>query len=675
MKSRPKSGPRLTTPPRRSSGMKWLRLLLAAAVLLSITAISNADYILIRYSIGGKKSFDPNNPNFPGGPPGGGGPVGPGGPPGGGAPPRGEGPGGTDAPGGLPFVGGGQVMDIDTAQFVVQGIVWVSYAKTPSAYYPIRVETPFTKKNPKLYTAIYNDDSLFARALPPFPSRNFLWNRKRQYVTKNHKPDLILETADWALAHGMLGEFEQFFDECIKNKDADSPNATKALKEALTAYGKVREALKKPSEGETATLFWKNRLSFRLEQSDHYSLLYSSPVAGPPEVQNRLRLLEQHMKGFYYWFALKGIALPVPTDKLVCMLVDQPSEFLKQRAVLEDEPLVTDGFYANRDNVAVFSSQRVDSSYTVFSRQVQAIYTQGYERQALIDGTAKRKPTLPHADYARFQTMALLDKLLEEEAERASISHEGSRQLFVASGLVPRSVIPPQWAQFGAAAFFETPKGPFIGAPPAAQTAFWPGWGATSWAYTRTFLQFERDQVAKTDQEEGKVQPSDLLKQVVTDTQFHRIINFSDRQHIIQARASAWSLAYYLMRNRLPGMLRYFQELSALPRDLELDSKTLLATFARSFDVANATQDDIDPQKFGQLAKDCLAFVRGVAPPGAEFGLDANSIGGDPNAPGNNPGGPGGPGGDPGPAGGRGGGGGPGGKGGGGKSGGGKGVG
>ena len=66
--------------------MKWLRLLLAATVLLGITAISNADYILIRYSIGGKKS-DPNNPNFPGGPgsmpPGGGFPGGPGGPPGG----------------------------------------------------------------------------------------------------------------------------------------------------------------------------------------------------------------------------------------------------------------------------------------------------------------------------------------------------------------------------------------------------------------------------------------------------------------------------------------------------------------------------------------------------------------------------------------------------------------
>ena len=62
--------------------MKWLRLLLAAAVLLGITAISNADYILIRYTIGGKNT-DPNNPNMTGFPPGApGAPGAPGGTPG-----------------------------------------------------------------------------------------------------------------------------------------------------------------------------------------------------------------------------------------------------------------------------------------------------------------------------------------------------------------------------------------------------------------------------------------------------------------------------------------------------------------------------------------------------------------------------------------------------------------
>ena len=173
-------------------------------------------------------------------------------------------------------------MDIETAQFVVQGVVHVEYAKARNPFYPIRVHTPYSKTAPKRYSAVYNDDQLFARSLPPFPSRHALWNRKRQFVTKNPKSDLILEAADWALAHGMLGEFEQFLDQCIKNKDAESANASKSLKDALTAYTKVREAMKKPSDGEAATSYWKQRLSFRLETSDHYSVLYSSPDASPP---------------------------------------------------------------------------------------------------------------------------------------------------------------------------------------------------------------------------------------------------------------------------------------------------------------------------------------------------------------------------------------------------------
>jgi Protein of unknown function (DUF1570) len=615
--------------------MKWLRMLLAGAVLLGLTAASNADYVFIRYVIGGKKT-DPNQPTFPGGLPGQTPP--PGQPPRGGpglpTPPPGAprgGPGGDDGgPGGLPPLSGGQVMDIETAQFAVQGIVQV---KQLPPFTNRWVQHRYTShSNPKAHTTLYFDNqSLFSQLLPPFKTRHGQWESRKQSVLKNRSSERILEAADWLLAHGMLDEFEGFMDMWVK--EGDAPTASKALKDAVTAYVKVKQQLAKPSEGESSTSFWRQRLQgFRLEQSPHYSVLYNSPVSGPPEVASRLKVLEEHMKGFYYWFALKGVALPMPGEKLVCVMVDQPGEFEKQRAIVEGEPLVSDGFYADRDNICVFSTQRIDPAYKVFSRQVQTIYTQGgYERQGLIDGTAKRRLPLTPGEFARYQTMALLDKLLEDEAERAAVSHEGSRQLMVTTGLVPRTVVPPHWAQFGTAAFFETPKGPFIDAPVASSIAFWPGWGAVSWAYVRPFHKYDlahRDESRTADY----IPPGEILKRVVTDGYFHRIVNFTDRPHIIEARATAWSLAYYLMRLRLPGMIRYFHELSVLPRDMEVDAKTLLACFARAFDVANATQDDVDPQKFEQLAKDWLSYMRGVTPPGAEFGLEVNAVGGDPNA-------------------------------------------
>jgi hypothetical protein len=199
---------------------------------------------------------------------------------------------------------------------------------------------------------------------------------------------------------------------------------------------------------------------------------------------------------------------------------------------------------------------------------------------------------------------------------------------------------------------FETPKGPFPGAPAASQVALYPGVGAPSWAYLRPFKAL----VARMEMDGPQhVPPADLLKQVVTDAYFNQVISPADRQGLLKARCTAWALSYYLAKARLPGLMRFYQELGSLPRDLELDGKAVLAAFARAFDIANATQDGIDPAKFEEFAKNWVAYVRGVALPGGEFGLEireAPGPGGQPGQPGppggppgGSPGGPGGPGG------------------------------
>src|SRR6185437_3746673 len=69
---------------------------------------------------------------------------------------------------------------------------------------------------------------------------------------------------------------------------------------------------------------------------------------------------------------------------------------------------------------------------------------------------------------AEAQMLSLMLKALEQEAELATVSHEVSRQLLFASGLLPRNVAVPEWALFGVGSFFETPlqsPWPTIGAP------------------------------------------------------------------------------------------------------------------------------------------------------------------------------------------------------------------
>ena len=54
----------------------------------------------------------------------------------------------------------------------------------------------------------------------------------------------------------------------------------------------------------------------------------------------------------------------------------------------------------------------------------------------------------------------------------ASVSHVGTVQLAVATGLLPRNVEVPEWIRYGIGSYAETPKG-----------AYWNGVGSASWKH------------------------------------------------------------------------------------------------------------------------------------------------------------------------------------------------
>jgi len=235
---------------------------------------------------------------------------------------------------------------------------------------------------------------------------------------------------------------------------------------------------------------------------------------------------------------------------------------------------VADSFFARREALPVYSPKRLDTPYTTLERGSQFYWQQGFNRDTLITYKGKAGvpagKTLPEAETPRL--LAVLLKAMEEEWEATSVSHETSRQLLFATGLLPRNVAVPEWAQFGMGSFFETP----LQSP-------WGGTGAPNSYWLPRFQELRSKGKLEAD-------PYATLLKVITDDYFRQAARRSaSPADLRKARAAAWSLTYFLAQQELVGLQAYFKELSKMPRDIALDDKVLIACFARAM---NCTTTD-----------------------------------------------------------------------------------
>ena len=137
----------------------------------------------------------------------------------------------------------------------------------------------------------------------------------------------------------------------------------------------------------------------------------------------------------------------------------------------------------------------------------------------------------------------------------------------------------------------ETPKG-----------AYWNGVGAPSWKHLVRWKAY-----AETD--ELEVQPETALRNVVTDKYFREVKEPTDK-NLRVPRMMAWSLTYFLAEKKTDGLLRYFDELNNLPRDLEFDDAALLACFGRALDLMDtASPTQVNPGKLSKLANEWYQFI------------------------------------------------------------------
>lgn len=497
------------------------------------------------------------------------------------------------------------------------------------------------------------------------------------------QPDELLKFAQWCQSVGLVDECMKILDEYVKAVENTKEADNEKHKTIAAIYSKLRPELSRGVLKKDSAVTWKNRLggNFTTTDNEFYSLIHASgPSIESSMIQRRLKLLDTTLKNFYLWHAMKGKELPLPEEKLVAVLIDSEPRFRQYKSTFDAEDLVSDGFHARRDNLAIFYSGRLDLGYQNFKSKVKSL-AQEYKPEELMKGLFPKEAKSPkqRQEAARAAMLFLVDKALQEEAEIASTSHEGARQLFAATGLLPRHVDIPEWLRFGLASLFEMPKGPFYGDFTEVKVALWPGVGMPSWAYMGHFNELVQKK------ELGR--PLETLVDTITDDFFvlaregiksrkeiaktpMEVGKLEELKEELLARAHtlSWGLAYYVSNDpeRLPQLHNYFAELSKLPRDLELDENAKQLAFAKAFGLSRPglTTDGIDPRKLNAFALNWMAYMQTLRAPTAELKLDEvtaptggtggsglggeggspGGLGGSPGGLGGSPGGPGGPG-------------------------------
>jgi hypothetical protein len=728
------------------------RLLLAVAVLLTAAASESlAGYLVIRVLLEGAGGAAPGGD--PGAMPGPGGPSGPSGPSGLnplGAPgrggPSGPGPGLGGGPGGEYGPGMTGPAPGDPTRSVV---VVIPFTAPPSgrAYNPKYAFHPDLNPNwPAVLahkfgtTLLFTDNSTvqWYTELGQTPStkttrQTDLKARHAKWLKSQGDPQQLLELVSDALELGMVTDAVQYADELLKlSQDAKRASQfNNQVQKFAEVYAKLQPKLKGGAAPSSEAEIWRLRLdASNVHAQGHYTVIYWDSSAD--EVKRRADQLEDNLRAFFLWHALRGVGLEVPDRSLIAILPPAGEKVRPLAAGLDGLPMVADAFYAPEHDLVVLSPDRLDAVGQTFRRQVQSIYRDGVNRRDLLAGIGpKLDLTVPNRradDAARMMTLAAVERYVQDEAEWAGVSREGSRQLFYATGLLPRHVWLPSWAQDGAANFFYRPKGPVFNIKEDGKgtmtVATETGYGGPNYVLQKLWKDL-RARKELTDK------PEDLLRNVLTDAYFAAlktgeeldpppppplvtqrqqggmlfglggpqgpagpgpgagpsgpsgpapagpgpgfrglgpgagyggapqmpgeggmpglavppeesasVLARKKRERMAnKAQVTAWALYYYLARTNQPGLRRYFDELDRLPRDLPLDDKAALATFARAFDLTTADKPDGGKRTLKEFAEQWVQYINGLTPVGVDIPLHVPAPPSNPNQFG--PGGPG----------------------------------
>jgi hypothetical protein len=308
---------------------------------------------------------------------------------------------------------------------------------------------------------------------------------------------------------------------------ADKKGLPPRVERFVTAWEKMEKAVLAPAAPSGDGEQWKFTLNAtEVRTEGHYAVVYWDKETPESEVARRSVQLNDNFAAYFLHHATRGVALPVPNKPLVAVIAKQGQAVHGLRYALDGLPIQADAFFAPDHDVLVLSPERMDNVGQTFIGQAHKVFVKGLDRAPLLDGQV---PTLDwtgqkgarHYDVARASTMALVEKLVIDEAEIAAVSREGSRQLMFATGNLPKHVTLPNWLTNGAANVFSRPRGPAyvtVGEKetPFMHVAFSTGYGVPNYVLHRYFRDLDVKKELNADR-------ARLLQNVLADAYFNGI--------------------------------------------------------------------------------------------------------------------------------------------------------
>jgi hypothetical protein len=374
-------------------------------------------------------------------------------------------------------------------------------------------------------------------------------SRKQQYQKQLNEAlkgdaEKRLELAGWAIKNGMVQEFYNAIDLVLQ---ADPDNAK--AKEILALKAKLMTPIA-DSSAEEKYLTDMLPPGMKFKTSAHYIIGYDTP---DNKAQERLDLVERVYETFLMFFAFKGRVLEPPSHRLMVALFDNHKQYLDFSTRLDPELKSAAGYWSPENNVGVFFAQGTYPVLKQLKDQSDSLeqLKKDLERQSVKDrGTIVRL-----AD-----TVKLLMLVAIENQDLEVVTHEATHQIAGNSGLFPRRIRIPKFAQEGLAAFFESPN-----------DATWSGVGAIN----KLRLEWYRALADKFNDREHS-----NIDFVISDQIYSRA---GSHASILHAYGQAWAITHFLMDKHFAELQQFWANLARLPADMIISESDLVRCFDDAF--------------------------------------------------------------------------------------------